>query len=339
MKNKLTYFISRSAMFGIGFFLIFKNSGKDAWIAILMGTLLGIIVLYIYKYLKDYLQNQNIKDILSKTFIGKIYLFIFLLFYMFLIGIILILLPMFVKSFYLLYTPKILIVIPFILIAMYISFKDKKVLETLSNFLFVLCVASIILYSLLLFKYIDINNLYPVFSTKPISIIKSSLIYASITSIPQIITINYHGNTFKDELKEYLFSSFINLLIVLLIILTLGEPLLKIYSFPEYAVFKQIKILNFIENIENISTFIWYFDMFVTLATLTSNIKSILPYKYNKIYYYGAILITIYLAIYIISNNYRFIITAFYYYPLILFIFFIIFLTLIIYLKISKKKI
>ena len=46
MKNKLTYFIARSSMFGIGFFLIFQNAGKDAWISILLGTLLGIIILY-----------------------------------------------------------------------------------------------------------------------------------------------------------------------------------------------------------------------------------------------------------------------------------------------------
>ena len=50
-------------------------------------------------------------------------------------------------------------------------------------------------------------------------------------------------------------------LITLSTILCLGEPLIRIYSFPEYAVLKQIKILDFIENIENLSTFIWYFDI------------------------------------------------------------------------------
>ena len=337
MKNKLTYFIARSSMFGIGFFLIFKNSGKDAWLSIILGTLLGIMVLFIYKYIKEYFKNNNIRDILNKTILGKFYLGIFLLFYIYLITVILVLLPMFVKSFYLLYTPKILIVIPFLFIAIYVSFKDKKVLENLSNLLFVLCVASVFLYSFLLLKYVDVSNLYPILSTKTMNILKSSFIYASITSIPQIITINFHGNNFKDDLKEYIFASFINLLIVALIILTLGEPLIKIYSFPEYAVFKQIKIMDFIENIENISTFIWYFDMFITLSALTTNVKSILPYKYNKVYFFGIIGLVIYLSCYIISNNYRYIITIFYYYPVILFIFFIIFVTLLLYLKYSNK--
>ena len=337
MKNKLTYFIARSSMFGIGFFLIFKNTGKDAWLSIILGTLLGIMILFVYKYIKEHFKNNNIRDILNKTILGKFYLGIFLLFYIYLITVILVLLPMFVKSFYLLYTPKILIVIPFLFIAIYVSFKDKKVLENLSNLLFVLCVASVFLYSFFLFKYVNISNLYPILSTKTINILKSSFIYASITSIPQIITINFHGNNFKDDLKEYIFASFINLLIITLIILTLGEPLIKIYSFPEYAVFKQIKIMDFIENIENISTFIWYFDMFITLATLTTNVKSILPYKYNKVYFFTIIGLVIYLSCYIISNNYRYIITIFYYYPIILFIFFIFFVTLLIYLKYSSK--
>ena len=52
MKNKLSYFISRASMFGIGFFLIFKNAGKDSWISIILGTILGIITIYIYKNIR-----------------------------------------------------------------------------------------------------------------------------------------------------------------------------------------------------------------------------------------------------------------------------------------------
>ena len=33
MKNKLTYFVARDSMFGMGFCLIFQNAGKEAWIS------------------------------------------------------------------------------------------------------------------------------------------------------------------------------------------------------------------------------------------------------------------------------------------------------------------
>ncbi len=336
MKNKLTYFISRSSMFGIGFFILFKNAQKDAWIAILLGTLLAILIMYVYKHIKEYFKNISLRDTLDKSYVGKFYKLIFILFYFYIATIILILLPMFVNSFYLLYTPKILIVIPFLLLCIYISNKEKSTLEWLSTLLCVFSILIIVTYSLFLTKYIKFDNLFPIYTTKNLNILKCSFIYASITSIPQILTINYHNN-FKDDIKDYLLSGLTSFLITFFIIVCLGEPLMTIYSFPEYAVLKQIKILKFIENIENLSTFIWYFDLFITLSTTITNIKEIMPKKYNKIYFYLSMLIIIFISTFLIGSNYRIIITVFYTYPYILFIFFLIFVTLLIYIKNSKK--
>ncbi len=337
MKNKLTYFISSSSMFGIGFFLLFKNASKDAWISLILGTMLGIIILFIYSKIKECLKDNNLKETLKNSYLGKFYLFIFFLFYLYLITIILILLPMFVNSFYLLYTPKIIVILPFLFLAIYLTYKEKRVLETLSNLLFVISIFTIIIYIFALIKYIDFKAITPILSNNSKGIIKASLIYASITTIPNIITLNFNNYNFKYELKVYLISSLMLFLITLSTILCLGEPLIRIYSFPEYAVLKQIKILDFIENIENLSTFIWYFDMFITLSTLTFNVKEILPHKYKSIYYYLAIFITIILSIFIVGSNYRFIITVFYSYPLVLFIFFLLFITLFFYLKKIRK--
>lgn len=337
MKNKLTYFITRSSMFGIGFFHILRYSKKDSWIAVLLGTLIGVIVLYVYKHIKEFFRNINIKDILGKTLIGKFYLIIFLIFYIFLIIIILITLPLFVNSFYLVYTPKALIVIPFLLLAIYISTKEKRVIESLSSLLFFFSIIIILVYGLLLTKYVEINNILPIYSEKSLSIIKSALIFASMTSIPQIISINYNYTSFKDDLREYLIGAALTFMMILLIILCFGSPLISIYSFPEYAVLKQIKILDFIENIENLSTFVWYFDLFMTLSALTINIKETLPKKYNRIYFYLLMILVIYLSVNVIGHNYRIIITIYYMYPIILGIFFSIFVTLLIYIKNSKK--
>ena len=337
MKNKLTYFISRSSMFGIGFFLLFQSTGKDAWISLLLGTLLAILIIFAYKSIKEYFQNKSIRDTLNKTILGKFYILIFILFYLYLATIILILLPMFVNSFYLLYTPKILIVIPFLLLCLYIANKEKSTLEWLSTLLCVMSILIIITYSLFLTKYININNILPIYTTKNLNILKASFTYAAITSIPQIITINYHS-TFKDDIKNYLLGTLTTFLIAFLIIICLGEPLLKIYSFPEYAVLKQIKILKFIENIENLSTFIWYFDLFITLSTIIIDVKEIVPKKYNKLYIYLFLFLIIYLSTFLIGSNYRYIITIFYTYPYILFIFFIIFMSLKLYIKKLKKR-
>lgn len=336
MKNKLTYFIARSSMFGIGFFLIFQNAGKDAWISILLGTLLGVIILYAYNQIKKNLNNDTLENKLNKTFIGKIYNIIFIIFYLYLMTITLMLLPLFVNSFYLTHTPKIIVNIPFLILAIYLSFKGKNNLENLSNLLCVFSILIIIFFAVSLTGYIDFNNLLPILTNSTNNVIKSAFIFASITSIPQIITINY-SNDFKNTIKDYLLSSFTIFMIIFFTIIALGEPLLKIYSFPEYTVLRQIEILNFIENIENISAFIWYFDLFIMLSTLTSNLKNSLPKKFNLIYFYILILIVLITSSYIIGKNYVYILNIVYIYPITLIIFFIIFLSLLIYFKTQKK--
>lgn len=338
MKNKLTYFIARSSMFGIGFFLVFKNASKDAWISLILGTFLGIIVLYIYNLLKTSYTTKTLKETLIKTNIGKIYQIILIIFYLYLMTIILLLLPIFVNSFYLINTPKLLINIPFFILAIYITFKEKSVLENLSSFLCILSIIIILLFAIFLTNYIDITELYPIFSNKVSNILETSLIYAAITSIPQILTINF-SNNFKNTLKDYILASTTLFTIVLFTTLALGDSLIKIYSFPEYAVLKQIKILNFIENIENISSFIWYFDMFIALSTITTNLKNALPKKYNLIYFILISLIILIISSFQIGGNYALALKIFYYYPIVLFIFFLIFITLTIYLRFKKNTI
>lgn len=337
MKNKLTYFVARSSMFGIGFFLIFQNAGKDAWISIVLGTLLGILVLFSYNQIKKNLNNDSLENNLKDKILGKIYILILILFNLYLMFIILMLLPLFVNSFYLTTTPKIIVNIPFLILAIYITFKGKTVIENLSSFLCVFSIIIILLFAISLTGYLDFSNLIPILSNGTNNVIKCAFIYASLTSIPQIITINY-SNDFKNTIKDYLLSSLTIFCIVFFTIIAMGEPLLKIYSFPEYTVLRQIKILNFIENIENISAFIWYFDLFITLSILTYNLKNALPKKYNLIYFYILMLVVLIISSLVIGGNYIYILSIVYFYPISLIIFFIIFLTLLIYLKLKNKN-
>lgn len=338
MNNKLTYFITRASMFGIGFFLMFQNAGKDAWISVILGTILGLVVLYVYHLIKNNLNNDTLENNLKSSFLGKIYNILFILFYLYLMTIMLVLLPIFVNSFYLTTTPKIIINIPFLILAVYITFKGKQVIENLSSLLCVFSLLIISFFAISLTGYLDFNNLTPILTNGTNNVIKCALFYSAITSIPQIITINY-SNNFKNTIKDYLLSSLTLFLIIFFTTIALGEPLLKIYSFPEYTVLRQIKILNFIENIENISAFIWYFDLFIMLSVLTFNLKSSLPKKYNLIYFYLLLFFVLFISSQVINKNYINVLRIISIYPLSLFIFFIIFLTLLIYLKYKKKNI
>ena len=336
MNNKLAYFVSKSSMFAIGYFLLFKDNGKNAWISIVLGSLLGIGVIFIYYLIKKKLKTNELVVKLKKSFLGKVYIVIFIFFYILLIIINLLVLTMFVNSFYLLNTPKLFVIIPFVLLSFYLVYKQEYVLSSLANLLFFASIAIIITFSLLLIPYCDTSQLLPLFNYNITNILKGSIIYASLTSIPQILIIDYYQK-FKDVFKNYLVACFFNLIIALGTILALGNTLLKIYSFPEYDVLKQIKILDFIENIENISAFGWYCELFIMLTIIINNLKKSLPKKGNKIWLSLLLVIIVYVASYIIGGNYIVTLKLFYLYPYILIGFLIIFLTLLLYLKLKKN--
>ena len=335
MTNKLTYFTARTSMFGIGFFLIFQNSGKDAWIPVILGSMLGIIILYLYRCIHQYLVGEKIENSFKNNFMGLIYKLFFIIFYLYLMIIILMLLQIFVNSFYLTNTPKLLISTIFIFLAVYLSYKGKFVLENLSNILCIFSLVIILFFAFSLIKYSNLTNVLPIYTESNFTIIKCSIIYALISAVPQIININYQYN-FKRIIKDYLLASTTILFIVFFTIIALGEPLIKMYSFPEYTVLRQIKILNFIENIENISAFIWYFDMFIMLSTLCINLKNTLPKRYNLIYYFLCIIIVLVISGIYIANDYKLLLNIVYTYPYVLLFSLIIFITLLFYLK--RKK-
>lgn len=336
MKNKLTYFLSRSSMFGIGFYLIFKETSKDSWISLLLGILIGIIIIYSYNLIKKNINAKDIFDTLKKYKLGKLYILIFIIFNLFLITMTLIILPLFVNSFYLTHTPKLVVNIPFLLLAIYLAFKEKKVLENLSNLLCVFSIIIIFSFAFFLTKYISFNELLPIFTVKTTSILKSALTFGLITSVPAILTLNYSYD-FKTSLLDYLLGAGTLVVILIFTILALGSPLIEIYSFPEYAVLKKINVLNFIENIENISSFIWYFDMFMMLSVNVRNLKDSLPKKFNLLLFYALLTICLIIASLVIGGNYSIILLCVKYYPYILLGFYLLFITLLIYLKVKKN--
>ena len=336
MKNRLAYFIAKSSMFSIGFFLLLQSNGKNAYISIILGTLIGIIIIYLYSLIKKYLGNSLLIDKLKETKLGKLYILIFIIFYLLLITINLLVLTIFVNSFYLINTPKLMIIIPFLLIATYLAYKKDDVLTNLSCFLFWISIFVVIVFSFLLIPYFEFNELLPLFNYQGNSIVKGTIYYAALTSIPQILVIDYYKN-YKDMIKDYLIASILNLFIILGTIFALGDSLIKVYSFPEYDVLKQIKILDFIENIENISAFGWYSELFMMLTTLINNLKKSLPKKGNKLLITILLSTIVFISSFIIGGNYILNFKIFYSYPFILIAFCIIFLSLLLFLKYKKN--
>ena len=336
MQNKIIFFCGKISFLSFGFHLLFTKVGHNAWISILAGTLLGAFIIYLFSLLKKSVNGDINKELKKYKILNIIYKFIFILIYSFIIILTLSLLPLFVNTFYLINTPKIVTIVPFFLVAMYVASKGEIVLFKLSNLLFVFSIGLILLTFLATFKYLDFSVLFPILDVSKINIFESILIYASLSSIPTIITISYN-NSFKNELKLYFFTSLILLSICLITILMLDHELLKMYSFPAYTVLKRISILEFVENIENFLSFVWYFDYMITLASGLLNLKNTIN---NKFIYYIISAMLVLFTVYFLGMNYQYLNQFVYnvYYGLYIILFLIILLLIILKFKKTKQS-
>ena len=130
-KNILIFFISKALLFNSGYYLILSITNKDSWICTILGSVLGLLFCFILKKLiiNNYINLNNI--------IIKLLLIIFSIL---IIKQTIFTIKDFINFSLLPNTPKFIIILPLILITIYISFKDYKLLSYLIECLFPICI-------------------------------------------------------------------------------------------------------------------------------------------------------------------------------------------------------
>lgn len=294
-KALLSYFLSRSLFLGGGISTLFLYSSKDAYLAIILGTILGIGVIYLISKIGAKISTNDSYNIVTRV--------IYLLYILFLIFILLIILATFLYSYFLPFTPSIVSALPFILIAVFLNSKSIKKITYVAQILFVLSLVLIFTKTILLVNEFDFSNILPIFSTKPSSLFKTSIIFTILSTAPFLTTID-ENISFKDNLKYYLISMLTIFIVVLSITIVLGE-MVNIYSYPEYSVLRKISLFNFIENIENFISAGWFFDIFINLSICSLKIKNITKTNSNVIPFIMILSILIIVNNYIANNFYN----------------------------------
>ena len=332
-SNLLIYFLSRSLFLGGGISTLFLYCSKDAYIAIILGTLLGIGIIYIISRIKIskpfniYLQEKSVINILIK--------FIFICYIIFGIFILLIILATFLYSYFLPFTPSVISCLPFIFLAAFLSPKSTSKIVYVAQVLFIISLILIFLKTILLANEFDFGNLLPVLTTKPFNIFKASLIFTILSTAPFILLID-ESIQFKQSLKYYLISSLTIFIVVLTITVVLGE-LVNVYSYPEYSVLRKIRLFKFIENIENFISIGWFFDIFICLSLSSLKLKQL--FNTNKsIVSFGITTLILFIVNCLIINNFYNSIIIYKIFPIILAIFmFILFLLFAFKKRIDKN--
>ena len=278
----LIYFISRIFFLGIGFTSMYHYSKKDTWISMILGYLLGNIFIYLYDNI-SIKTNYNILNFLNKkTIISKIYKLLFFIIYFSLLTVASIIFTNFVKVYYLFDTPIWATMFLLFAVCYYGSVKNE---HTIIRAAFILLPVSIFLVTLnftLLTPIINPTNFLPILTTSSTNIITSSLIFAILTTLPNILLLDYKIAS-KSKYISYAFVALTIFLINFFITSILGEYLISNYSYPEYMVLRRIRFLDFIENIENFASILWYFDVFIIITLTLTKLRKLFIRRKTKL--------------------------------------------------------
>ena len=324
IKNKtfsVSYFLGRAFFLGFGFSILFKLLDKDAWIASLLGILLGSVCIWFF-------QNFKEKHPLTNPF-QKI---LFFLFNFFIFTQILFVFEIFCSSFYLIKSPHIYILFPLLFIIYRITKNGFSTITKVSDVLFPISLVLILAISLGLFKNIEIKNFLPIYTKDTFSVLQGTLYFAIYSTAPYFLL--WNEKTEKNLVKPYIFSALTILLASFLIIAVLGPNLIQIYRYPEYMTLKKIKLFNFVEKVENIVSITWFFDLFITLSVSGNNMKDLLPKKWKNFSFIGLLLLLFGISLYC-GTHYKDELWIYLYLPIILGIFI---LLLILIGFVRKKK-
>ena len=331
-----------SCSLGIAPYITIKITGIDAYISIIIGTIIGIIpiliLIYIFNYEIDKPIHIKTKIIYGKT-LGTIINIILTIIYIILTLTMLFNTSNFIISQYLTNTSITLVTL-------------ILGITTISK---ISIIYTIIILSLLILGIIGIipeikpDNLKPILENGIKPPFLAALVYTllltspaySFLIIPKSIIEN-NKKTTKYLLITYIIISLTIFLICIISSSCLGRYLIKIYQYPVYITLKKISIFSFIDRIENFLSLQWILSSFISLTIYIYNIKENINKKNNPLLNLILIITIILISTKIFKNNTNFnhYLDSIYPYILIiqLIIYIIISITIFIKKSIKNKK-
>lgn len=289
-KNKeylsLTNFFNKALFLGIGLSKVLIDAKESAIFSIILGTIFGTLILFILNKLSFYKCNG------LRKFIMFIIIYILLV-----IG--LTEFTTLISSIYLIDIKKYILMLPTLAVILYMNSKNIEVHYKVSSMLYGVSFTIFIIAFFSLVPQIDYLNLLPLFNVSFKKILFTSLEFALFSVVPNILLGGLDIKKDNKIIKRYLVS---NLLLSLMILVTQGilsVELVRMFKYPEYIVLKKISLLDFINNIENIISFLWIFTIFMYLSICSKELYDMSYDTFNNKYIYP---IFLFISTYFISN-------------------------------------
>jgi len=289
----INFLLGSSIVVGVGI-----DAKRDAWLVVLIGMFIGLIIMSFYLYLMSLLPGKNIYQIIEYCFSRKVavlFALVYLSYFIYISSRVIRDFGELITSAILPATPIEFTILMLMLVIGYILYLGIEVLgrtaEIFSPYMFVFILL------LFIFLYagekINLTNVQPILSSGIKPILKSAI--PSIIAFPYgeliaFTVIFAHIGDFKITRRVCLISVFVASLILLssvfLIIATLGENTAARANFPLLIAARLVSIGEFLERIDVLVVFIMMLGILIKSSVfLYGGLKGIeyifkIPYRY-----------------------------------------------------------
>lgn len=269
----ISFFLVCTLFIGFGNSELIRTGSSTALISTLLGFIIGFIPLSLVIYISKYTTDKNIFELLEYKFkfLGKI-LNIILFFFLLLMGIISIWNIMnFTISQFLSETPYSLVGLIVFLLTTVAAIKGIETIGRTATIFMPIFIVFTLFVWISLIPSVQVNNILPIMNISTTNFIKSALMCSTYSTFPLFLLLSIKQNDIvdKENFKKTVILSYILGFVCLyifgfFILSVFGVDLAKIYIYPEYSLFKEIRIYGFIEKIENILSILIYITFLIS---------------------------------------------------------------------------
>lgn len=265
--------IGNALFVGMGNAIIVLTAKRDTWIVGLLSILAGLFIVGLLCKIMNYEPSMNLIEKINHMFGKKIGLFINLIISLLIVGTLLIDisgLGVFANTKYLTETPLYFIVLLFLIAIVFSYQKGIEAIARTTLFLFFIGVICHFTITTSLFEFIDFKNVKPTLMDGWMPIINGVakfLTYAIIPFLSILIIPKDHIKNSKHSslalLLGYAFTAGIMSIVFFMDMSTVGYAIAAMYRYPEYFIMKKVHIINSFDNIENVFSVVWIYNMVV----------------------------------------------------------------------------
>lgn len=249
---------------------------QDAWIALLIGILINVLIVGMYLLLARLCSNRNLFEIvqfLFGKFIGAFIIIGFII-YAYITGAINVLYEVgyFSSTQIFVKTPVIMLNAMFALIVIMAVRLGLRTFARASEILVPIVIVLLLISAVAVIPDIDVDKIRPVFQTNLQRLFLATFYFNSFSCFPLILLLSIYPKDVegKKAAKGFLVGSILGGVVLLVLtvvdIVVLGADNTSHYTFPGYVLAQRINIGGFLTRIEVIISVLWFISFFFKMV-------------------------------------------------------------------------